>query len=535
MKSELESKIKNIQNEINKIDALINDAQRKFENGVAISKKESTAVYNAKKNKVVLMTQLAELKHYKNKTLVLKNCAEKYANENTTTSILEFNEALENEFESYSKLLKTKLGIKSKKDILEVRDDFRKSIELLSKDLASAIQSHDAELVKTIQNQLVEQGEKLSEIDNSIDQSYISIFELLDKESKKPTKNGQKNIIALVNDIVEKRAEALNITIPQTLSEDEEINKDPMSFKDKVLNVMGIQKVDEEDDLETKKEETKKELEKKNDEEKKQSNVLKKIGVVAISTALIVGGYFFIKNIKNSEKPEKDPTPIELEYDKESLDYFVSDRGIRQSDAIELAKNSEKIDNLLDENDLDDVKTADIDEMLADIYDGHNITSSAENYDSLDTFTTLENAASVPVFNHLAGVPDYEDIDTEKSANLLEYAYYLDINEGSKFDSYMIELVNATALYYKDLNSNEAAQNLIDTIYKINKEDGFLNAQEEGIITEYILAVGGPLQVTRYDQTVTGREKVTVTHLFNDIVKDIEVFESDCVYTRTLN
>ena len=126
----------------------------------------------------------------------------------------------------------------------------------------------------------------------------------------------------------------------------------------------------------------------------------KKVAAIVLIGAMVIG----ISKCDLKKKKEVPNDQPSIEYDIESYEYFINN-GVRESDAKILATNSGKILGLLIANDVTDIKVNDIDELLLDIYDGHNITSSAENYDSLDTFTSLENAATVDVFNNITKVP----------------------------------------------------------------------------------------------------------------------------------
>ena len=256
----------------------------------------------------------------------------------------------------------------------------------------------------------------------------------------------------------------------------------------------------------------------------------KKAGVIVLAIGLGIGIVKCDLDDKKEEQPDLDDTKkTEMIIDEESYQYFIN-KGVRESDAKELAENSANIDTLLAENGITDIKTNDVDELLYDVYEGHNITSSAENYDSLDTFTSLENVATTDVFNNLVGVPGFENIDYQKCANLLGFGDHLDINQDSRFDQCMEELSNAAQNYYTNVNSKEAAQNLIDVIYNVNKKSGKLNPSEEGMVTEYIMAVGPAASIMFPELTVSGTN-ITIDELINHIVAEIEV---DC-YTRTFN
>lgn len=261
----------------------------------------------------------------------------------------------------------------------------------------------------------------------------------------------------------------------------------------------------------------------------------KKLVAGVLVGGILIGGVKACDVDKDKEEniDEDDTKRTEMIIDQESYEYFIN-KGVRESDAKELAENSAEIDNLLEENNVTDIKTNDVDEMLYDVYEGHNITSSAENYDSLDTYTSLENVATTDVFNNLVGVPGYETIDYDKCGNILGFVNYLDINDGSAFDVCMERLSEAGQNFFANVNSKEAAQNFIDVIYDVNKKSGELNASEEGLITEYIMAVGPTLSILYPDLTVTGT-KININDLIDHIVAEIEVFEQDSCYTRTLN
>ena len=255
----------------------------------------------------------------------------------------------------------------------------------------------------------------------------------------------------------------------------------------------------------------------------------KKVAAIVLIGAMVIGiSKCDLK--KKKEVPNDEPS---IEYDIESYEYFINN-GVRESDAKILATNSGKILGLLIANDVTDIKVNDIDELLLDIYDGHNITSSAENYDSLDTFTSLENAATVDVFNNITKVPGYENIDFDKNANLINFVDDLDINQGSSFDTLMERLSEAAEQFFRNTSDKASAQNLIDVIYDVNKQSGKLNASEEGMITEYIMSFGPTVFVLYPELKVTGTN-INTEHLINHIVAEIEVFESDKCYTRTLN
>lgn len=255
----------------------------------------------------------------------------------------------------------------------------------------------------------------------------------------------------------------------------------------------------------------------------------KKVAAIVLIGAMVIGiSKCDLK--KKKEVPNDEPS---IEYDIESYEYFINN-GVRESDAKILATNSGKILGLLIANDVTDIKVNDIDELLLDIYDGHNITSSAENYDSLDTFTSLENAATVDVFNNITKVPGYENIDFDKNANLINFVDDLDINQGSSFDTLMERLSEAAEQFFRNTNDKASAQNLIDVIYDVNKQSGKLNASEEGMITEYIMSFGPTVFILYPELKVTGTN-INTEHLINHIVAEIEVFEQDSCYTRTLN
>ncbi len=255
----------------------------------------------------------------------------------------------------------------------------------------------------------------------------------------------------------------------------------------------------------------------------------KKVAAIVLIGAMVIGiSKCDLK--KKKEVPNDEPS---IEYDIESYEYFINN-GVRESDAKLLATNSGKILGLLIANDVTDIKVNDIDELLLDIYDGHNITSSAENYDSLDTFTSLENAATVDVFNNITKVPGYENIDFDKNANLINFVDDLDINQGSSFDTLMERLSEAAEQFFRNTSDKASAQNLIDVIYDVNKQSGKLNASEEGMITEYIMSFGPTVFILYPELKVTGTN-INTEHLINHIVAEIEVFEQDSCYTRTLN
>lgn len=260
----------------------------------------------------------------------------------------------------------------------------------------------------------------------------------------------------------------------------------------------------------------------------------KKIGAGVLVAGLALGLVKCDLDNEKEETPDIDETKqTEIIIDEESYQYFIN-KGVRESDAKELAENSSEIDGLLEENDITDIKTNDVDELLYDVYEGHNITSSAENYDSLDTYTSLENVATTDVFNNLVGVPGYETIDYDKCGNLLGFVNHLDINDGSAFDTSMERLSGAAQNFFANINSKEAAQNFIDVIYDVNIKSGELNATEEGLITEYIMAVGPTLSILYPDLKVSERN-ININDLIDHIVAEIEVFEQDSCYTRTLN
>lgn len=255
----------------------------------------------------------------------------------------------------------------------------------------------------------------------------------------------------------------------------------------------------------------------------------KKVAAIVLIGAMVIGiSKCDLK--KKKEVPNDEPS---IEYDIESYEYFINN-GVRESDAKLLATNSGKILGLLIANDVTDIKVNDIDELLLDIYDGHNITSSAENYDSLDTFTSLENAATVDVFNNITKVPGYENIDFDKNANLINFVDDLDINQGSSFDTLMERLSEAAEQFFRNTSDKASAQNLIDVIYDVNKQSGKLNASEEGMITEYIMSFG-PTVFILYPELKVSGTNINTEHLINHIVAEIEVFEQDSCYTRTLN
>ena len=255
----------------------------------------------------------------------------------------------------------------------------------------------------------------------------------------------------------------------------------------------------------------------------------KKVAAIVLIGAMVIGiSKCDLK--KKKEVPNDEPS---IEYDIESYEYFINN-GVRESDAKILATNSGKILGLLIANDVTDIKVNDIDELLLDIYDGHNITSSAENYDSLDTFTSLENVATVDVFNNITKVPGYENIDFDKNANLINFVDDLDINQGSSFDTLMERLSEAAEQFFRNTSDKASAQNLIDVIYDVNKQSGKLNASEEGMITEYIMSFGPTVFILYPELKVTGTN-INTEHLINHIVAEIEVFEQDSCYTRTLN
>ena len=74
----------------------------------------------------------------------------------------------------------------------------------------------------------------------------------------------------------------------------------------------------------------------------------------------------------------------------------------------------------------------------------------------------------------------------------------------------------------------------LGTIYDVNKQSGKLNASEEGMITEYIMSFG-PTVFILYPELKVSGTNINTEHLINHIVAEIEVFEQDSCYTRTLN
>ena len=282
---------------------------------------------------------------------------------------------------------------------------------------------------------------------------------------------------------------------------------------------------------------TKKLKEFKKEKATKTGTIAKKIGAVVLATAILVGAFFIAKDIKSKEKAvDVDPdNTIELEYNTESYDYFIG-KGVRPSDAEKLASNSTMIMSILNENNAG-IKVNDVDEMLFDIYDGKNITSTMQDYDSYDTYADIGNEASTDVFNNMAGVPGYESIDSNRCANILDTYRYLDITDGSDYDKFNETLADAISKFYLD-SSKENAQNLIDTMYTVNKEDGFLTPSLEGLLAEFMAGPGAAVLVNYGELTVSKdltKHNITANELINDIVMQIEVFERDCTYTRSLN
>lgn len=306
-----------------------------------------------------------------------------------------------------------------------------------------------------------------------------------------------------------------------------------------------LNRVDAQEDFPTRKEDlivmhynlTKTLKEFKAKESSKTSKLVKRIGAGILALAVIVGAYAFAKNA-NKDKTSKDLKDEEttISYDVESYEYFIG-KGVRESDAKELASNSTNIMTILRDNNQEDIKTNDVDELLYDIYEGKNITSTSEDYESYDTYADIGNRASTDIFNNMAGVPGYESINKEECANILDAYRYLDINDGSKYDNYNETLTDAIQSFY--LNSNkETAQNLIDTMYKVNKEDGFLTPSLEGLLTEFMAGPGASVLVNYGELTVSSDltdNKITANELINDLILQIEVFERECTYTRSAN
>lgn len=273
----------------------------------------------------------------------------------------------------------------------------------------------------------------------------------------------------------------------------------------------------------------------KKEKASKTGAIAKRIGAVILAAAILVGALFMAKDAKSKDKPiDLDPDE-EIEYDIESYDYFIG-KGVRPSDAKKLAMNSTNIMGILNESNAG-IKVSDVDEMLFDIYDGKNITSTAQDYDSYDTYADIGNEASTDVFNNMAGVPGYESIDSNRCANILDTYRYLDITDGSDYDKFNETLADAISKFYLD-SSKENAQNLIDTMYTVNKEDGFLTPSLEGLLAEFMAGPGAAVLVNYGELTVSKnltKHNITANELINDIVMQIEVFERECTYTRSLN
>lgn len=267
----------------------------------------------------------------------------------------------------------------------------------------------------------------------------------------------------------------------------------------------------------------------------KKNSILKKIGSGLLVIAVCTGIYFMAKDINKKEKTVDIDTDKNIEYDIESYEYFIGE-GVRKSDALSLAANSMKIMDILNSNNAG-IKVNDVDEMLLDIYDGKNITSTKEDYDSYDTYADIGNEASTDIFNNFAGVPGYEEVDSNRCASILDSYRYLDVTDGSDYDKFNETLVDAIQKFY--LNpSKDTAQNLIDTIYVVNKEDGFLTPSLEGLITELIAGPGASVLVNYGELKVSSdltKNNITANELINNIVMQIEVYERDCAYTRSLN
>ncbi len=419
------------------------------------------------------------------------------------------------------------------KEISEAIYSYEQESELndTQKSTLEALKKHQEEIKKQLESLGIYESTDLNLYEGKVNKSKYK--ELSTREIE--LLNKCKELINQIDELMFKNKKCYSAELASFLDKSEVFlerveNKENIDNREEKLEKIYSQLCIEKShiDLIIKNEEEQNSLAKVKDSIKKH---WKKITAIALIGAMIIGiSKCDLKKEQNKEVPNDEPS---IEYDIESYEYFINN-GVRESDAKALATNSGKILGLLITNDVTDIKVNDIDELLLDIYDGHNITSSAENYDSLDTFTSLENAATVDVFNNIDGVPGYENIDYDKSANLINFVDDLDINQGSSFDTLMERLSEAAEQFFRNTSDKASAQNLIDVIYDVNKQSGKLNASEEGMITEYIMSFGPTVFVLYPELKVTGTN-INTEHLINHIVAEIEVFESDKCYTRTLN
>lgn len=501
-KSELNTSINEIKNEIKNLDILIQEIEEKLANGKTILPMEAKKYSRLKEQKLALLEDYYDLKYYSEYILKIIEDNELIKQDFDTFAILaKLNKDLKKEFNQYLRDFKKDYNIKSKTVEAEIKK-LESQIDVLTASLAESAKNNDLEAINKAKEELQVVGVRLNNIKSDYDFTYDETFKLIEDAIQK---NNKKNINKITENV------------------------------DKIINEyeIDLEKDNEEEEI-IEEEETK--------EKAQKSGLWKKITAGVLTISIIAGGLAFCssKDKNKKEVPPTEPTTSEeqepeVTYDEERLAYFMEEKGIRENDAKLLTQNAEEISEILESNGITDIKDNQVDDLLADIYEGKNICSSAENYDSYDTYCNMMNQGNIEVYETIRGMSGYENSDLTDNANALAFAEYLDINDGSKFDTYLTELVQATQEFYKDYENEEKIQNLIDTIYRINIESGKLPAAEEGIIATFIMNACGPLQISAsMNNMKVSNVKMTVDRLFDE-VRDIEVIEDDCAYTRTLN
>lgn len=525
----IEGLIKQLKEEQENLQNIIDEGANKLRKREKISRAERNAIADADERIEEINISLEKLKNYKSVYLPITECIN---NESFGLDDLEkLQKLLSKESKIYEKKVKEVVGLKSNASINTYLDKQSDEIAKLLEDITKAISNGDIELENNLRIDYENKKKNLKDVKEILHQDYFQkIDELINDSKDKASINPE--LISVIESHNEKMAmnetKEINMTEPEM--------KDKSSLKDKVLGIVGF---------ESGKEELASEIDDELDnlnqiEEKQNKGIKKKIIAGVVGVAVLVGGLVYglnsceTKDKKVENKPEKE-TEEQIELDAERLAYFTEVRDIRESDAKLLTQNAEEISEILESNNVTGIKDNLIDELLADIYAGNNITSSAENYDSYDTYMNMMNQGNIEVYETIREMPGYENSDLTDNAESLEFAKYLDIDNNSNFDKYMTELVDATKAFYNDYNNKEKAQNLIDLIYQHGLLDsGNLTPQEEGIVCKFIMNACGPLQITASmnNMKVTGTD-LTVDELFYQ-VNHIEVITDKDCYTRSL-
>lgn len=397
-KSELNTKINEINNKIQNLNMLIQETEEKLAQGKTILPLEAKKYSRLKEQKLALLEEYYDLKYYNEYILkIIEDNELVKQNVDIFTNLAKLNKDLKKEYNQYLRDFKKDNNISSKTVEAEIKK-LESQIDALTASLAESAKNNDWEAINKTKIELQNVGVRLNNIKSDYDFTYDETFKLIEEAIQN---NNKKNINKITENV------------------------------DKIINEYEI-------DLEKENEEEEIKEEEETKEETQKSGLWKKITAGVLTICILAGGLAYCSN-KDKNKKEVPPTkPVsseeqepEVTYDEERLAYFMEEKGIREKDAKLLTQNAEEISEILESNGITDIKDNQVDDLLADIYEGKNICSSAENYDSYDTYCNMMNQGNIEVYETIREMPGYENSDLTDNANALSFANYLDINDGS--------------------------------------------------------------------------------------------------------